>query len=85
MITHLVFYKANLTFTCSFSTIQVLQFWKFIQQMPALLYFIVTIRPKKTCPFPISNRPCPITCYSKVLLEVLEILEKIPPLKTYVF
>ena len=39
---------------------------------------------KKNCPFPISYRPCPITCYSKVFSEVLEILEKISPKHTFI-
>ena len=35
-------------------------------------YMLLTlVRPKKkTCPFPISYRPCLITCYSKVFLGV---------------
>ena len=54
-----------------------------IVNWPTYLVKYIARPKKKTCPFPISYRPCPITCYSKVFLGVLEILEKIPPKHTF--
>ena len=48
------------------------------------LHLRVTFRPKKTCPFPISYRPCSSTCYSKGFFKVCRDFRN-NSIKTYVF